>query len=84
MADAEAWNPDRYNAEVTAAAAEGAREGLADLQTSVKDTVTSAAGFGIGGVLGFIPWWAWIIGAGYLAFRFGLLKGIKIPGLKAP
>lgn len=76
MSDAEAWNPDRYNAEVAQAAAEGARDGLVEIQGAVKDAATSAAGFTLRGVFGFVPWWLWIVGLGVAAWYLGAFRGI--------
>lgn len=61
------------------AAKEGAVEGLDAMQTAVKDTVTGATTFSLRSVFGFVPWWVWILGLGYVAFRLGLLT----PALKA-
>jgi len=72
-------DPLTYTAQVTDAAKEGALEGLEKTQGAVKDTLSSATAFTLKGVLGFVPWWVWLGGIAYLAWRFGLLKKIKLP-----
>jgi hypothetical protein len=67
--------PD-VNAEVMASFKEGAGEGLTNVQQAVKSTATDFLSAGIRGVTGFIPWWLWLAGAGYLAFRLGLVGKI--------
>lgn len=62
-----------YAGQVNDAFVEGAQEGLADMQTGVKDTLTGGLAFSVKGVLGFVPWWAWLAGAIYLAWRGGFL-----------
>jgi hypothetical protein len=59
--------------QIVAAAAEGASEGLAAMQSSVRSNLGSVATFSLRAVLGWIPWWLWLFGAGYLAWRLGLL-----------
>jgi len=79
-ADAAAWGSGtNYEAQVTAAAVEGAREGLRAAQQTFRDTLTGAAGGVTRGVLGFVPWWAWLIGLGYLAWRLGWLPRLRLP-----
>jgi hypothetical protein len=48
---------------------EGAAEGLANMQAGVKNT----AGGLLAGALGFVPWWLWLVAAGWLLWRLGLL-----------
>jgi hypothetical protein len=55
---------------------EGAAEGLADMQAGVKGAVTTATRWTLQGTLGFVPWWVWVAGAAYVAFRLGLLKNL--------
>lgn len=51
----------------------GLGEGLAAEQLWFKKTTTGL----LGGVFGFVPWWAWVVGAGYLAWRLGWLRKLK-------
>lgn len=52
--------------------AEGAKEGLANVQSTVKSTLANTVNFGAG----LIPWQVWVLGALYVAFRMGLLDKI--------
>lgn len=64
-----------YNAEVIAAAAEGATEGLVSLPGKVRGALSGVAGWG----LAFVPWWAWLVGAGAVFYYLGgfvYLRGI--------
>lgn len=74
--EAAEYNPTTYDDQVWQAAGEGAVEGLESMQTGVKDTLTGGIGFGLSGVLGFVPWWVWLGGLAYAAWHFGLLKNI--------
>lgn len=59
---------------VTGGFVEGAKEGLAAEQKFVKSSLTNVTG----GILGFIPWWVWIVGGIALFFYMGggkMLKG---------
>lgn len=78
--DAAAWNPDRYGAEVRTAAAQGAVEGLDKMQQNFRDTLGGAATFGAKLTLGWIPWWIWLGGALYAAWRLGLLAPLLAKG----
>lgn len=60
--------PDTYNSQIANAAGEGAMEGLATMPGKVRSALTSGAGW----TLAFVPWWAWLIGAGV---AFGYLGG---------
>lgn len=73
-AEAAAYAPATYDDQVWQAAKEGAAEGLADMQRSVKDAATGAAAWSLRGVFGFVPWWVWLGGAFYVAWRLGFLK----------
>ena len=64
-----------YNDEIASAAAEGAVEGLTELPGKVRGALSGIAGWG----LAFVPWWAWIVGAGvgfYYLGGFIYLRGI--------
>lgn len=75
-ADAAAWQPQRYSAEVTEAAVEGAREGLGNVQSQFRQTLTGAVSAGVKGLAGFIPGWVWLVALAYVAFRLGLFDGL--------
>lgn len=53
--------------------AQGAAEGLKSTQDKFKGFLN---GLGLG-VLGFIPWWAWLVAAGYLAWKLGAVDWLK-------
>lgn len=61
---------DQEGTDVVGGFMDGAKEGLNNIQTSVKESVRGTINFS----LGFIPWQAWILIALYLAWRFGWLK----------
>lgn len=65
-----------YDQQVSQAAADGAKEGLANMQSGVKDTLTAATNTVLGGVLGFVPWWLWLVGLAAGAWYLGLFKGV--------
>lgn len=65
-----------YDQQIGAEFIAGAEEGLARTQAAFKDTVSGAAGFSLRAVFGFVPWWVWVAGALFLAFRLGLLDGM--------
>ncbi len=75
QAEAAAGYDSGYDAQVSQAAAEGAKEGLSTMQSGVKDTLTGAATFGLQSVLGFVPWWVWLLGLAYLGWQVGAFKG---------
>ena len=72
-ANANLDDPSTYRSQVGEAFVQGAAEGLAAEQAAVKGAatglVTSAAGF--------LPWWVWVGGLGYVAWYLGLFTGIK-------
>ena len=56
-----------YTTSVDQAFVQGAKDGLAAEQSAVKSAVTSVTG----GILGFIPWWLWIVLAVAIYVYFG-------------
>lgn len=60
--------PDTYNDEILDAAGQGAVEGIKSMPKTVRDALTTGAGWS----LSFVPWWGWLIGAGV---AFGYLGG---------
>lgn len=69
-------NTDRYAGEVGDAFIQGAEEGLASMQRNVKDSLTSTAGFSLRAILGFIPWWVWLLAFIWALWQLGLLKRV--------
>ncbi|KAF0181387.1 MAG: hypothetical protein FD161_60 [Limisphaerales bacterium] len=69
-------NTDRYAGEVGQDFVSGAEEGLASMQRGVKDTLTSTAGFSLRAILGFVPWWAWLLLLIWALWQLGLLKRV--------
>ncbi|MEQ2008122.1 MAG: hypothetical protein ABMA26_15095 [Limisphaerales bacterium] len=63
-------NTDRYAEEVGQAFEEGAEEGLASMQSGVKGALNTTAR----GILGFIPWWVYLLAALWIAWQLGLLS----------
>lgn len=63
-------NTSVYAGQVGQAFEEGAAEGLATMQAGVKGTLNKTAL----GILGFIPWWVWLLAALWLAWQLGLLN----------
>ncbi|MCX7791428.1 MAG: hypothetical protein N2378_12375 [Chloroflexaceae bacterium] len=63
-----------FAAEVNQAFREGAAEGLASMQRGVRESLTGAATFSLRAVLGFIPWWAWVLAAIWAAWQLGLIQ----------
>lgn len=51
----------------------GLSEGIANVQSTVKESIRAPINFGFG----MIPWQAWLILAVYLAYRFGLFEKLK-------
>ncbi len=60
------FNPDDQRAEIDTAFVEGAAEGLKSAQDKFKGWLSS---IGLG-VLGFIPWWVWLLALGFLWFKY--------------
>lgn len=63
-----ASGPETYNDEILTSAGQGAVEGLKSMPATVRDALTTGAGWS----LSFVPWWGWLIGAGVF---FGYLGG---------
>lgn len=66
-----------FAAEVNRAFQEGAAEGLASMQRGVRESLTGAASWSVQTVLGFVPWWMWLLASLWAAWQLGLLD----PGL---
>lgn len=67
--------PDTYNGQISDAAMEGAKDGLASMPGTVRDALSTGAGW----TLSFIPWWGWLIAAGVVWGYIGgwtYLRGI--------
>ena len=73
---------DNTGGQVAEAAGEGAIEGLETMQRAVRAGLGGVARFSLKATLGWVPWWLWIAGAAYLAFRLGLL-GPALRSLKS-
>lgn len=72
-------NPEGYRRAVGDAAMEGAMDGLAAEQRWVKETLGDVVGTVGKGVLGFVPWWVWVGGGAYVAYRLGAFDNLLKP-----
>lgn len=72
-------NPEGYRRAVGDAAMEGAMDGLAAEQQWVKETLGTVVGTVGKGVLGFVPWWVWVGGGAYVAYRLGAFDNLLKP-----
>lgn len=63
-----------FAAEVNRAFREGAIEGLASMQRGMKDTLTGTATFTLRAILGFIPWWVWLLAVLWAAWQLGWIQ----------
>lgn len=68
---------EEYDPNLWKDAAAGAAEGLSNMQSTVRETVTSAAGWTLKGVFGWLPVWVWLLVIAWGAWQLGLLK--KLP-----
>lgn len=59
---------------------EGASEGLANMQATVKGTLTDT----VKGALGFVPWWAWFLLLGFILYQVGAWAYLKRRVATAP
>lgn len=69
-----------YASQIDGAFDEGWEQGAARVQEATRATIAGAGqvvagvvGAPVMGILKGVPWWAWILGAGYLAYRFGAI-----------
>lgn len=83
------WNRDQYElaeshraqgriealSSTVDAAAQGAQEGLNNIADGISNTIDSTAQTTAGFFFKAIPWWVWLGGLAYVAFRLGLLDG---------
>ncbi len=56
-----------YDQQIEEAFVEGAQEGLARQQEAVKNTLTGT----LKGIVGFVPWWAWLLVIGFVLYQVG-------------
>lgn len=64
---------DQPGTDITAGLAEGAMDGLKNIQSGVKESLRETIKFGSG----LIPWQGWLLIGVYLVWRFGLFKFLK-------
>lgn len=70
LADTSSGNYDEL---IEEAFVEGAQEGLQRQQEAVKNTLTGT----LKGALGFVPWWAWLLGLGFVLYQSGAFVWVR-------